>query len=118
MTSVSERFLRYVQFHTTSDESSETCPSTANQKLLGAALVDEMKAMGIEDAYMDENGYVYGTVPGDPQLPTIGLIAHMDTAPDAPGNDIKTKILVKATTRSILLALPIIALFSKFYCTV
>ena len=93
MTSVSERFLRYVQFHTTSDESSETCPSTANQKLLGAALVDEMKAMGIEDAYMDENGYVYGTVPGDPQLPTIGLIAHMDTAPDASGENIKARIV-------------------------
>ena len=93
MTSVSERFLRYVQFNTTSDESSETCPSTANQKLLGAALVDEMKAMGIEDAYMDENGYVYGTVPGDPQLPTIGLIAHMDTAPDASGENIKARIV-------------------------
>ena len=93
MTPVSERFLRYVQFNTTSDESSETCPSTANQKLLGAALVEEMKAMGIEDAYMDENGYVYGTVPGDPRLPTIGLIAHMDTSSDASGENIKARIV-------------------------
>ena len=90
---VSERFLRYVSFDTCSDEMSETCPSTAKQKLLGAALVEEMQAMGIQDAHMDENGYVYGTVPGDPSLPTIGLIAHMDTSPDASGENIKAKIV-------------------------
>ena len=93
MTSVSERFLRYVGYHTTSDEFSETCPSTDNQKVLGAALVEEMLAMGIADAHMDENGYVYGTVPGDPKLPTIGLIAHMDTSPDASGENVKAKIV-------------------------
>ena len=90
---VSERFLRYVSFDTQSDEFSLTCPSTDKQKLLGAALVEEMKAMGIEDAYMDENGYVYGTVPGDPSLPTIGLIAHMDTAPDCSGANIKASVV-------------------------
>ena len=93
MSSVSERFLRYVSFDTQSDEASETCPSTAKQKLLGAALVDEMKEMGIKDAYMDGHGYVYGTVPGDPSLPTIGLIAHMDTAPGCSGADIRAKIV-------------------------
>ena len=93
MQTVTERFLRYVSFDTMSDPFSETCPSTAKQKLLGAALVEEMKAIGIADAYMDENGYVYGTVPGDPSLPTIGLIAHMDTSPDASGADIKTRIV-------------------------
>ena len=91
MKSVSERFLRYVSFDTQSDEFSETCPSTAKQKLLGAALVEEMKEMGIADARMDADGYVYGTVPGDPSLPTIGLIAHMDTSPDASGADIRAK---------------------------
>ena len=91
--SVSQRFLRYVGFDTQSDETSTTCPTTAKQKLLGAALVAEMKAMGISDAYMDDFGYVYGTVPGDPSLPVIGLIAHMDTSPDAPGNDIKAWIV-------------------------
>ena len=91
--SVSQRFLRYVGFDTQSDETSATCPTTAKQKLLGAALVAEMKAMGISDAYMDDFGYVYGTVPGDPSLPVIGLIAHMDTSPDAPGNDIKARIV-------------------------
>ncbi|MBQ7000857.1 MAG: peptidase T [Oscillospiraceae bacterium] len=93
MSSVTERFLRYVSFDTMSDETSPTCPSTAKQKLLGAAIVEEMKEMGISDAFMDAHGYVYGTVPGDPSLPTIGLIAHMDTSPDASGADIKAKIV-------------------------
>ena len=93
MTPVIERFLKYVSFDTMSDENSETCPSSAKQKLLGAALVEERKEMGLADAHMDENGYVYGTVPGDPSLPTIGLIAHMDTSPDASGADIKTRIV-------------------------
>ena len=93
MTTVTERFLKYVSFDTMSDEFSETCPSSEKQKLLGAYLVEEMKTIGITDAYMDENGYVYGTVPGDPRLPTIGLIAHMDTSPDASGADIKAKIV-------------------------
>ena len=93
MTSVIERFLKYVSFDTQSDEFSETCPSTDKQKALGAALVEEMKAMGIEDARMDEHGYVYGTVPGDPSLPTIGLIAHMDTSPDASGANVKARIV-------------------------
>ena len=90
---VQERFLHYVSFDTQSDESSPTCPSTAKQKNLGAAIVEEMKAMGITNPFMDDDGYVYGTVPGDPSLPTIGLIAHMDTSPDASGADIKTKIV-------------------------
>ena len=92
MSSVTERFLKYVSFDTQSDETSPTCPSTDKQKLLGAALVEEMKAMGISDAFMDKDGYIYGTVPGDPALPTIGLIAHMDTSPDASGAHIKTRI--------------------------
>ena len=93
MTSVIERFLKYVSFDTQSDEFSESCPSTDKQKALGAALVEEMKAMGIEDARMDDNGYVYGTVPGDPSLPTIGLIAHMDTSPDASGANVKARVV-------------------------
>ena len=93
MESVVERFLRYVSYETTSDEFSETCPSTPKQRLLGEQLVKEMLEMGIEDARIDENGYVYGSIPGDPTLPAIGLIAHMDTAPDASGANIKAKIV-------------------------
>ena len=93
MTTASERFLRYVTFDTQSDEFSETCPSTDKQKVFGAALVEEMRAIGIRDAYMDTHGYIYGTVPGDPKLPVIGMIAHMDTSPDASGANIKAKIV-------------------------
>lgn len=91
MGSVTERFLRYVKFDTMSDEFSENCPSTANQLALGKALVEEMLAMGIQDACMDENGYVFGTVPGDPSLPTVGLIAHMDTSPACSGANVKAQ---------------------------
>lgn len=93
MENVIERFLRYVSFDTQSCEESQTCPSTASQKLLGTALVEEMRQMGIADARMDENGYVYGTVPGNPKLPVIGLIAHMDTAPDAPGVNVRPEVV-------------------------
>ncbi len=92
MISVADRFLKYVSFDTQSDEFSETCPSTDKQKRLGEYLVKEMLEMGISDARMDQHGYVYGTVPGDPALPTIGLIAHMDTSPDASGENVKARI--------------------------
>jgi peptidase T len=90
---VTERFLKYVAFDTQSNESSERCPSTESQKLLGAALVEEMKALGIADARMDEHGYVYGSVPGTAEGPVIGLIAHMDTAPDCSGTNVKPRIV-------------------------
>ena len=90
---VSERLLKYVTFDTQSDEGSEVCPSTENQRVLGAALVGEMQAMGIHDAHMDEDGYVYGTVEGAKSASVIGLIAHMDTSPDCSGKDIKPRIV-------------------------
>ena len=91
MKTASERFLRYVTFDTQSDENAETCPSTAKQLDLGKVLVEEMLEIGISDAHMDENGYVYGSIAGDPAMPVIGLIAHMDTAPDASGTDVKAR---------------------------
>ena len=93
MKTVTERFLHYVSFDTQSDENSTSCPTTEKQKLLAKALVEEMKEMGISDARMTDFGYVYGTVPGDPELPTIGLIAHMDTSPDASGANVKASIV-------------------------
>lgn len=93
MESVVERFLRYVAFDTQSDEASDSCPSTAKQKLLGQCIVNDMLKIGIADAHMDAHGYVYGTVPGDQSLPTIGLIAHMDTSPDASGANIRARIV-------------------------
>ena len=90
---VSERLLNYVSFDTQSNESAETCPSTDKQRILGAALVAEMQAMGIQNAHMDADGYVYGSVAGTPGAPVIGLIAHMDTSPDCSGKDIKPRIV-------------------------
>ena len=85
-----ERFLNYIQYDTASDESSNTCPSTQKQLVLGRALAEEMKAMGIADARIDEYGYVYGSIPANAEgLPAIGLIAHMDvvdSVPSAPMN--------------------------------
>ena len=77
---VTERFLKYVSFDTQSDENSESCPSTEKQKLLGACIVEDMKAIGIADARMDADGYVYGSVPGTAEGPVIGLIAHVSVA--------------------------------------
>ena len=88
---VTERFLKYVAFDTQSNENSESCPSTPNQKLLGAELVREMQAIGISDAHMNADGYVYGSVPGTVEGPVIGLIAHMDTAPDCSGTNVKPR---------------------------
>ena len=93
MISVSDRFLEFVKFDTQSDEFSETCPSTDKQRSFGEYLVAQMKNIGISDAYIDNHGYVYGTVPGDPDLPVIGLIAHMDTSPDSSGKDVKTSVV-------------------------
>jgi len=83
---VKEKFLRYVQVETTSDESCPNCPSSPGQWTLARMLVDEMKAMGIEDARVDEHCYVYGTIPAKGDHPAkIGLIAHMDTSDGVPG---------------------------------
>lgn len=89
---VTERFLRYVTFATTSDEASLTCPSTDGQKRLGAYLVEELREAGLSDARMDENGYVYAHIAASPDRaadPAIALIAHMDTSPAASGQDIR-----------------------------
>lgn len=87
-----ERLIRYAQVYTTSDPDSESCPSTARQLDLARLLTEELKALGVADARMDEFGYVYGSIPasaGCEGKPALGLIAHMDTAPDAPGENVK-----------------------------
>lgn len=82
---VIDRFLKLVSYPTTSDENSETCPSTPRQLALAEELVRQMQEMGIADAHVDADGYVYGTIPAncEKDIPVYGLIAHMDTAPDA-----------------------------------
>lgn len=79
---ITERFLKYVGYGTNSDEKSETCPSTPNQLVLGAAIAEELKALGLTDVEQDADGYVYGYLPGEGEA--LGLIAHMDTSPAVP----------------------------------
>ncbi|HDZ8978773.1 peptidase T [Aeromonas veronii] len=81
MDTLLERFLRYVTFHTRSDETNPACPSSEGQLIFARALQEEMKALGLSQVTLDEHGYLTGCLPGNqPDAPAIGLIAHMDTA--------------------------------------
>ena len=91
-----ERFLKYVSYDTQSSEESTTFPSTEKQKVLLAALRDEMEALGMTEVTMDQYGYVMGTVPaskGCENAPVIGFIAHVDTSPDMSGKDVKPRVI-------------------------
>lgn len=91
-----ERLLKYVKVYTTSDENSDTHPTTIRQFDLAHILVEEMKSLRFENCKVDENCYVYGTIPatkGYESKPSIGLIAHMDTAPAANGENVKPQII-------------------------
>ena len=93
---VTERFLKYVSFHTTSDEDSPSMPSTARQLELGEFIAAELDALGLENAHLDEKGYVYAFLPASPGREgedTLGLIAHMDTSPDVSGENVKARIV-------------------------
>lgn len=89
------RFLDYASYNTQSSENSESCPSTPNQLELGRHLVNELRTLGAKDACLDENGYVTATIPdnGAPEAPVLGLIAHLDTSPDAPGGPVKARLV-------------------------
>lgn len=92
--SVKETFLDLISYPTNSDPATGVTPSTPGQKVLGAHIVDLMKEMGIEDAYMSDTGYVYGTIPATaPRKNTIGFIAHMDTYGGVKGEDIKPQVV-------------------------
>jgi len=89
--SVTERFMKYVKIDTQSDPLSVTTPSSAKQKNLGKVLVEELLGLGIEDAHLDEYGYVYATIPAttDKNVPVICFCSHMDTSPDCSGENVK-----------------------------
>lgn len=90
-----ERFLRYVKVYTTSDPESTTHPTTARQLDLGRMLAEELKALGLIDARLDEHGYVYATLPATPgyeAAPGLGFIAHMDTAPGTSGENVQPQL--------------------------
>lgn len=89
-----DRFLKLVSIESTSCEDSDTCPSTPSQMNVAKEIVSQLKDIGITDAEIDEHGYVYATIEAncDKQIPVYGLIAHMDTSPDASGKDIKARV--------------------------
>lgn len=86
-----QRFTSYVKVDTQSDAEKESRPSTEGQLNLARQLVEEMKSIGIQEVTMDENGYVMGTIPSntDKDVPTIGFLAHIDTATDFTGKNVK-----------------------------
>ena len=92
---VTDRFLKYVSFETTSAEDSSTVPSSAKELVLAEYLKSELIAIGMSDVRMDDKGYVYAVLPANTacKVPSIGFISHMDTSPDAPGKDIKPQII-------------------------
>ncbi|TCO74387.1 peptidase T [Marinisporobacter balticus] len=99
-----EKFLRYAVINTKSDEDSETTPSTMTQFDLANVLVEELKVIGIEDAHVDENCYVMGTLKGNVEnAAVIGLIAHLDTSPDFSGENVKPKIIKNYDGKDIVL---------------
>jgi tripeptide aminopeptidase len=102
---VTERFIRYAQIDTQSDPNSPTCPSTMKQKNLGRLLVEELKAIGIADAELDEHGYVYATIPSNTtkEVPVICFCSHMDTSPDCSGENVKPVIHTRYDGKDIVL---------------
>lgn len=104
-TSALERFLRYVTYDTRSDESSTSTPTTPGQLVFAQLLVDELRALGIGDAAVDEHGYVMATIPAtvDGDVPTIGYIAHVDTSPEMDGANVRPIVHERYDGRDIVL---------------
>lgn len=101
---ITERFLKYVSFCTTSNEESGSTPSTQGQIEFAKYICDELKTIGLIDIELDNNGYIMATLPANTDnKPTIGFIAHLDTAPDASGENIKARILQAYDGKDILL---------------
>lgn len=102
-----ERFLKYVTIYTTSDEESASHPTTARQFDLAHLLVEQLKELGVADAAVDEKCYVYGTLPATPgyeEKPALGFVSHMDTAPAAPGENVKPQVFENYDGGDVLFA--------------
>ena len=101
---ITERFLKYVSFCTTSDEETNMTPSTPGQMEFAKYLAEELKEIGMQEVTLDKNGYVMATLPANAEgKPTIGFIAHMDTAPDASGKNVKARIVENYDGQDIVL---------------
>ena len=102
---ITDRFLKYVSFTTTSDEKTNLTPSTPGQMIFAKYLVDELKSIGMKEITLDKNGYVMATLPAntDKDVPVIGFISHMDTSPDASGKNVKPRVIENYDGNDILL---------------
>jgi len=102
---ITERFLNYVSYNTTSDDQTKLTPSTPGQMIFAQYLVEELKSIGLQDVDLDKNGYIMATLPAntDKEIPTIGFISHMDTSPDMSGKNIKARIVENYNGNDILL---------------
>ena len=102
---ITDRFLKYVSFTTTSDENTNMTPSTPGQMVFAVYLVEELNKIGLEDVNLDKNGYIMATLPAntDKVIPTIGFISHMDTSPDMSGRHVKPRIITSYDGENILL---------------
>lgn len=99
-----DRFLKYVSYDTQSDDKNPNCPSSKGQLVLAKVLAQELKDMGIENAFVDDKGYVYASIEGTVKdVPTIGFIAHMDTALEISGKDVNPQIIEKYEGGNIVL---------------
>src|SRR5574344_371429 len=105
MTTLLDRFLKYVTYDTQSDELTDLTPSTPGQMVFAKYLKTELEALELEDIELDGNGYLYATLPSniDKEVPTIGFIAHMDTSPDLTGKDVTPRIVEKYDGTDIVL---------------
>lgn len=111
-----ERFLKYTQFDTQSNEESESVPSTSKQLVFARFLYEELKNEGLEDVTLDDKGYIYATLPANikDKVPVIGFISHYDTSPDCKGADIKPRIVNNYSGGDIELSEGIILSPKKF----
>ena len=105
MNKLIDRFLKYVAFETTSNEESGVTPSTPGQMVLAKYLKEELETLGLQEVFLDDNGYLYATLPAntDKQVPVVGFIAHMDTAPDMSGKNVTPRIVQNYDGGDILL---------------
>lgn len=103
---ITERFLKYVSFTTTSDENTNMTPSTPGQMIFAKYLQEELTALGLQEITLDKNGYIMATLPANTEksnVPVIGFISHMDTSPDASGKNIKPRIVENYDGKDIVL---------------
>jgi len=102
---ITDRFLKYVSFHTTSDYNTNLTPSTPGQMIFAQYLAEELKNIGLTEVELDQNGYIMATLPAniDKDVPVIGFISHMDTSPDMTGKNIKPQIIKNYDGGDILL---------------